>query len=106
MAKTSKDPKAPIHDKASWLENMTKETGLDTARICGCKLRNLCDCDRQDMVLTAGDLKSLNKQQLFYLYIRTCSDEMSPVMWRGLSKSEIVQMFLEGESSVKLTPFY
>jgi len=75
---------------------------------CGCDLPRgdgWCDCKLEPFTVTKAQLQGLNKRDLFTLYTRCLSDEMSPVMWRGFTKSDILEMFLDGAESVELTPF-
>ncbi len=55
--------------------------------------------------VTRAFLQQLPKGRLFELYTRCLNDEMSPIMWRGFTKKDILQMFLAGADSVTLTPF-
>jgi len=76
---------------------------------CGCDYprggSGFCDCRLEPLTATRASLRRLNKRDLFTLYTRCLSDEMSPVMWRGFTKSDILEMFLDGADLVELTPF-
>lgn len=76
-------------------------------RSCGCNVMNWnCGCKLEPFVVTRQELQRMNKYDLFILYTRCLNDEMSPIMWRGFRKLEIIEMFLEpGKSSVELEPF-
>lgn len=75
---------------------------------CGCDYprggAGFCGCKLEPFVATRADLRRLNKGDLFTLYTRCLSDEMSPIMWRGFTKSDIIKFFLDGADSVELTP--
>lgn len=76
---------------------------------CGCVIEDAfkngqCDCKLEPFTVTRSQLRKLLKWQLYLVYTRCVNDEMSPRMWRGFTKVEIVEMFLIGES-VELTPF-
>jgi len=53
------------------------------------------------VVFTRAELRSKTKAQLFEIYKRHFNDEMSPVMWRGFTKAEILEMMLGGQDSVE-----
>lgn len=76
---------------------------------CGCDLPRggvgFCDCKLEPFTATRADLRMLNKGDLFTLYIRCLNDETSPIMWEGFTKTDILEMFLDGRDSVELTPF-
>ena len=78
---------------------------------CGCRFLGngeilpKCDCVVLPFPVTRKELRSMSKYTLFKLYTRTLSDEMSPIMWRGYAKAEILEMFLQGKNSVELMPF-
>lgn len=76
---------------------------------CGCDFprggAGFCDCKLEPFTAMRADLRMLNRGDLFTLYTRCLSDEMSPVMWRGFTKADILEMFLDGGDSVELTPF-
>ncbi len=81
---------------------------------CGCSPQECCDCKLEAFTATKSDLMKLTKGELFTLYTRCVSDEMSPIVWHGFTKSYILEMFLGGgngirsrpaANSVELTPF-
>lgn len=75
---------------------------------CGCDFTNgglWCACKLEPFMVTKAELQRLSKGDLFTLYTRCLSDEMSPIMWRGFTKSDIIKFFLDdGADSVELTP--
>ena len=81
---------------------------LDEMKLtCGCDIRswNDCDCVLKPFRVTRKQLRRMRKYELFVLYTRTVTDEMSPIMWRGFTKSYILEMFLNRQDSAMLTPF-
>lgn len=72
---------------------------------CGCDFESMpCGCKLEPFTVTRSDLRRLSKGDLFTLYTRCINDEVSPVMWRGFTKPDILEMFLDGGDSVELTP--
>ena len=81
---------------------------LDEMKLtCGCDIRswNDCGCVLEPFRVTRKQLRRMSKYELFVLYTRTVTDEMSPIMWRGFTKSYILEMFLNRQDSAMLTPF-
>ncbi len=77
---------------------------------CGCDFADNCHCELQPFTTTRAELQRLTKVQLYLVYIRCLNDEMSPVMWRGLTKPEILIMILGDDSrrrgaTIELIPF-
>ncbi len=54
--------------------------------------------------VTRRELQKLNKGHLLTLYRQYINDEMYPLLWRGFTKADILEMFLHGKDLVKLTP--
>ncbi len=78
----------------------------DSKWACGCDVCGpSCDCKPEPFRVTRAQLRGMNKRDLLALYTRCLSDEMSPIMWRGFAKADILEMFLDGAASVELTPF-
>lgn len=111
-------PKAVKITKEEWLSFYASETQLDRSRPCGHTHRMLCGCPHPPMTFTKAELKQLNREQLFHVFSRCISDEMSPIMWRGFSKADMVEMIwghepcfnplrksVKQHTSVTLTPF-
>lgn len=86
---------------------------------CGCTIFSSCNCSLSSFVISRSELSRMTKRDLFELYIRTISDEMSPIMWRGFTKREILDIFLTNgkyhnplrrpatiPNQVELTPFF
>jgi hypothetical protein len=46
-------------------------------------------------------LSKMNKLQLFDIYIKYFNDEMSPIMWRGYTKAEVIEWMLDGMDEVE-----
>jgi hypothetical protein len=62
---------------------------------CGCPISKFgCGHTIAPFTVTRTELQRLDKATLFRLFKRTISDEMSPIMWRGFTKREIVDLFL------------
>jgi len=52
------------------------------------------------MVFTRSELSRKNKGELFDIYRNHFNDEMSPIMWQGFRKTEILELMLNGEDEV------
>lgn len=50
-------------------------------------------------------VQRMTKADLFELYTTCINDEMSPIMWRGYTKLEIVEMIMGGKDEVTLESF-
>lgn len=87
----------PQVTKQQWLETIAPEDV--------CDFRRFADEATPSMTFTRAELNKLDKTKLFQLYTRCLHDEMSPIMWRGFTKPQILDMFLNGASQVELTPF-
>jgi len=48
------------------------------------------------------ELAKMNKSQLFDVFISHFDDEMSPLMWRGFTKKEILEMIFNGKDEVEV----
>lgn len=60
----------------------------------------------QSFTITRKQLSRMGKVDTFDMYVRCLNDEMSPIMWRGYTKPDIVGLFFDDdEDSVELTPF-
>lgn len=90
-------------DKATfWRQIMIN---LDPEKLsCGCAVGSSCGCKLKSFTATEAELKRLTKGELFTLYTRCISDEMSPIMWRGFTKPEIMKMFLGGGGGIRSAP--
>ena len=73
---------------------------------CGCDLLKKCDCVLKPFEVTYKELQKMTKWQLFCLYTRCINDEMSPIMFKGFTKKQILDMILDGSDRKTLTPFY
>jgi hypothetical protein len=50
---------------------------------------------------TRKQLSKMNKAQLFDIYTSHFNDEMSPIMWRGYTKTEILEIIFDGKDEVE-----
>jgi hypothetical protein len=58
------------------------------------------------MTYSRKQIKRMTKGELFELYRACINDEMSPIMWRGFTKPEIVDMMMDTHADeVTLEPF-
>lgn len=51
-------------------------------------------------VLTRSKLVRLSKWELFCVYTSHFDDEMSPLVWKGISKGGAIEMMLDGKDEV------
>ncbi len=76
----------------------------DNKWACGCDILGRCDCEIEPFAVNKARLRRMTKHNLFLLYIRCLNDDMSITVWQGFTKTDILEMFLRGKNSAKLTP--
>lgn len=89
---------------------------------CGCEIsKGFCDCREKGKLkpftVTKAQLQRLPKRDLHTIYTRCVSDEMSPIFWNGMTKTDGINAILTSQQlgpqwakkdvpdSVTLTPF-
>lgn len=94
----SKQTTHPQVTKQQWLETVAPED------VCDFRYFDKAN-PSPPMIFTRAELNRLDRRKLLQIYRRCLNDEMSPIMWRGFTKPQILDMFFDGASKVELTPF-
>jgi hypothetical protein len=78
----------------------------ENRKSCGCNISVPCQCHLPSFNVTRAQLLSLNKLQLFLVCVRCVNDAVDRVMYKTLTREDFIELIMNGQESVTLTPFY